>query len=160
MATHRPKWHRIKCHRSYMVDEAARTLGVCKESIRRWRKTGLKFVDDQKSALIRGQDLKAFGKSRAKLKQKCRLHECYCFRCKTPKEPAGGMADFVPMTATNGNLKALCKDCHSVMCKRVSNRSLPALKAILDITVRQAGERLGDSADPCANVDLKRGDDQ
>ena len=70
------------------------------------------------------------------------------------------MAEFVPLTATNGNLKALCADCLSMMCKRVSNRSLPALRAILDITIRQAGERLVDSADPCANVDLKRGDDR
>lgn len=160
MAKHRPKWHRIKSHRSYTVDEAARALGVCKGTIRRWLKAGLLFLDDQKPVLIRGQDLKAFGKSRVKPKQKCQLHECYCFRCKAPREAAGGMADYVPLTATNGNLKALCAVCHSMMCKRASKASLPALMAILDVTVRQAGERLGDSAKPCANVDLKQGDDR
>jgi Helix-turn-helix domain len=160
MAKHRPKWHRIKSHRSYTVDEAARMLGVCKESVRRWRKAGLPFLDDQKPVLIMGQDLKAFSKSRVKPKQKCKLHECYCFRCKAPREPAGGLADFVPLTATNGNFKAMCAVCLSMMCKRASKESLTALMEILDVTVRQAVERLGDSAKPCANVDLKRGDDR
>ena len=157
MGAHRPQWRRIKVHRSYTVDEAARTLVVCKETVRRWRKAGLPFLDDLKPAIVMGQELKAFGNARGKPKQKCQAHECYCFHCRAPREAAGGMADFVPMNATNGNLRAICTVCHSNMCKRVSKASLAALAALLDVTIRQAGESLTDTASPCPTVDLKRG---
>ena len=160
MAKHRPKWHRIKTHSVYTLDEAARALGVCKQSLQRWRSAGLEFIDEKRPAHIKGQELKRFGKSRTKPKQKCQLHECYCFRCKAPRTPAGRMADYVPLKPTNGNLKAICEVCHGMMCKRVSKASLPSVMAVLDVTVRQAGEGLSDSAAPSENVDLKRGNDR
>ena len=142
MARHRPKWHRIKVHRSYTVDEAARALGIAKGTMRRWLKDGeLPYLSDQKPALILGTSLKAFGKTRNKAKTKCKLHELYCFKCRAPSAPAGNMADFVQRSPKSGNLKAIC-GCGTIMNKNVSNTTLQVLAAVLDITIYQAPEHL------------------
>ena len=142
MARHRPKWHRIKVHRSYTVDEAARELGVSKGTVSRWLKDGeLPFLNDQKPALILGGSLKAFGQNRTKAKTKCKPHEFYCFKCRAPKVAAGNMADFVQRSPKSGNLKAIC-GCGTIMNKNVSKASLQALAAVLDITICQAPEHL------------------
>ena len=115
MARHRPKWHRIKVHRSYTVDEAARELGIDKGTMRRWLKDGeLPYLDDQKPALILGVSLKVFGQNRTKAKIICKPHEFYCFKCRAPKVAAGNMADFVPRSPKSGNLKAICGCGHRI----------------------------------------------
>ena len=142
MAKHRPKWHRIKVHRSYTVDEAARELSISKGTVRRWLKDGeLPFLDDQKPALILGVSLKAFGQDRNKSKVKCKAHELYCFRCHSPRTAAGNMADFVQRSPKSGNLKAIC-ECGTIMNKNVSMVTLQSLKAVLDIAIHQAPEHL------------------
>lgn len=45
-------WSRVKVHRSYTVDEAARLLGVTKGTIRRWIGAGLPAITDRKPFLI------------------------------------------------------------------------------------------------------------
>ena len=142
MAKHRSKWHRIKIHRSYTVDEAARELGVSKGTVRRWLKDGeLPFLDDQKPALILGVSLKAFGRTRTDSKIKCKAHEFYCFRCRSPRTAAGEMADFVQRSPKSGNLKAIC-ECGTIMNKNMSMATLQSLKAVLDIAIHQAPEHL------------------
>ena len=142
MATHRPRWQRIKAHRSYSVDEAAHGLGIAKGTVRRWLKDGeLPYLNDQKPALILGMSLKAFGQNRTKSKIKCKLHEFYCFKCRMAKAAAGNMADFVQRSPKSGNLKAIC-ECGTILNKHVSNFSLLALKAVLDIAIHQAPEHL------------------
>lgn len=129
-------------HRSYTVDEAARELGIAKGTVRRWLKSGeLPYLNDQKPALIHGTCLKDFGASRAKTKVKCRPHEFYCFKCRTPMAAAGNMADFVPRSPKSGNLKAICK-CGTIMNKNVSKATLRVLAIILDIAIHQAAEHL------------------
>ena len=142
MAKHRPKWHRIKAHRNYTVDEAARKLGISKGTVRRWHKNdGLHCVDDQKPALFLGTIIKAFGQRHIKLKIKCKAHELYCFKCRGPRAAAGNMADFVQRSAKSGNLKAIC-ECGTIMNKNVSMATLQSLKAVLDIAIHQAPEHL------------------
>ena len=92
--------------------------------------------------------------SRAASKQKCQLHECYCFSCRKPKAPALGMADYIPLTASSGNLRALCETCSTIMHKRVAVARLEVLKAVLDVTVMHEGERIGESTRACLNDDL------
>ena len=142
MAKHRPKWHRIKVHRSYTVDEAARALGIAKGTVRRWLKDGeLPYLSDQKPVLILGASLKAFGQSRNTPKVKCKPYELYCFKCRAPSAPAGNMAEYHPRTPKSGNLKAIC-GCGTIMNKNVSKTTLQALEAVLDITIYQAPEHL------------------
>ena len=146
MAKHRPKWHRIKVHRSYTVDEAARELGIAKGTVRLWLKGGeLPYLNDQKPALILGASLKAFGQNRAKSKVKCKPYELYCFKCRAPRAAAGNMADFVQRSPKSGNLKAIC-ECGTIMNKNVSMATLQTLQAILDITIYQAPDHLVEKA--------------
>jgi hypothetical protein len=44
----------IKLHRSYSVEEIARTLGVHKNSVRGWRKDGLEPIDASRPLLFQG----------------------------------------------------------------------------------------------------------
>lgn len=52
----------IKLHRPYSVEEAARALGVHKNSVRGWIKDGLPTVDHSRPLLILGQELRAYPK--------------------------------------------------------------------------------------------------
>lgn len=148
MAKHRPQWRLIKIHRNYTVDETARTLNVAKGTVRRWIKSGLPHLSDQKPALILGRDLKVFGTSRAKTKQKCLLHECFCFKCHKPRAPALNMVEYVPLSATGGNLRAFCSVCETIMHKGIAKSALAALGAVLDVSICQASERLPDIPKP------------
>jgi excisionase family DNA binding protein len=135
----------VKRHRSYTVEEAARTLGKVKGTVLRWLKSGeLPALKDQRPFLILGEDLQVFLKARKAPKHKCALDECYCFHCRTPKKAWGGMADITIQTAKTGNMHALCDTCHGPMHKRLSLKHLPLLRAILDVTIRQADPSLSE----------------
>jgi predicted transcriptional regulator len=131
----RAGWRAVKLHRNYTVDEVARTLGRCKGTVRRWLGAGLPAVSDRRPALILGEDLIDFLKAQSKPRTRCALDECYCFKCRAPRKAAGGMADWIPMTPTSGDLQALCEQCDTIMHKRVSHRQLEALRAILDVSI-------------------------
>ena len=156
MSGRRPKWHRIKLHRSYTIDEAARTIETSKGTIRRWvKEKGLPILEDRKPALIHGTSLKAFGHARSKSKIKCKPNEFYCFRCKAPRSPAGGMVDYIARTPKSGNLKAICGECDTIMNKLVSNASLPALGKVLDLSIHLAPEHLVESPKSRSNDHLE-----
>lgn len=149
-------WRRVKQHRSYTVDEAARQLGVAKGTVRRWLKAGLCALPDGRPILILGSELAAFLKAKAPKKQRCRLDECYCFTCRAVRPVAGGMADLVQQSAKSGNLQALCAVCTGTMHKRISLKRLPDLSAVLDLTIRQAGGTLEECRPACPNDHLPK----
>jgi excisionase family DNA binding protein len=134
----------VKSHRNYTVEEVARLLGIARGTVRRWTKKGLPFVTEQRPRLIRGDDLLDFLARLKAPKQRCQSHECYCFKCRAPREPALRMAEIICDRPTSGNLRALCSVCESWMHKRVSFAALDRLRAKLDVTVRQAGSSLKD----------------
>lgn len=130
----RPNWRAIKIHRNYTVDETAEKLAVAKGTVLRWLKSGdLPAVKDRRPFLILGRDLIAFGKRATTKKLKCRLNECYCFTCRAPRTPAGGMADLTAITEAVGDLQALCSTCGGIMHKRVSMKKQAALAALFDL---------------------------
>src|SRR5277367_868401 len=125
MAKRHPNYRLVKIHRSYTVEEAASSLGVHKNTVREWVKVGLPTNDDRRPMLILGPDLAAFLQDRrTKNKQTCRPGEIYCVRCRAPKCPAGGMADYLPASEKLGALQAICPDCHSIVNRRVSMAKL------------------------------------
>ena len=73
--TRKPKSsrHRINIHRGYSVDEVARARGVTKGTVRRWTKSGLPAITDQKPLLILGEDLIEFLTMRKAPSQRCSL---------------------------------------------------------------------------------------
>ena len=79
----------------------------------------------------------------------------YCVRCRLPKYPAAGMADYLPVTEKVGNLAAICPDCESIMHRCVSMANLGEVCGEMDITFPQALRHIRESSDPSVNSDLK-----
>ncbi len=67
----RPDTRKIKSHRTYRPDEAARVTGINKQTVHRWIKAGLPAIKDQKPYLIMGADLLDYLKNRYGPKVKC-----------------------------------------------------------------------------------------
>lgn len=156
MTTRRANPRLAKIHRSYTVDEAARLFDVHKNTVRAWLKQGLPVVDAKRPILILGKALAEFlGARRAMHRRKCQPGEMYCVRCRAPKAPAGAMAEYKPLTATGGNLVAICPDCHAIMNRRASLAKLGPMHAVLDITIPQAEQHIGKRAIPCVNSDFE-----
>jgi hypothetical protein len=148
----RPNYRLVKIHRNYTVDEAAKTLGVVEETIRRWIKSGaLPALTDKIPTLILGGDLSDFLKARSAGRPKLPVHQCYCFKCRGPRAPALGMADYIPRTSTTGTLRALCETCLTVMNKVVSASTIVELSAVVELSIQQAEQHLIDTSQPCLN---------
>src|SRR5580704_15312716 len=155
MGKRHPNYRRVKIHRSYAVEQAARRLGVHKNTVRAWIKIGLPTIDDRRPILILGSHLIAFLRARrARKKRPCSAGQMYCFRCRAPKFPAGDMAEYVSITEKVGNLTAICPDCPSMMHRLVSRAGLESFRAKMDITFPQALRRLSESEQPSVNSDL------
>ena len=155
MGTRHPNPRLAKIHRSYTVEEVASRFRVHRNTVRDWVKRGLPTNDDRRPMLILGRDLVAFLHARrAKNKRTCKPGEIYCVRCRAPKEPAGDMADYQPVTATLGNLIAICPVCDAMMYRRVSLARLGQVRGKLAITLPQALPHIVESAQPSVNSDL------
>jgi hypothetical protein len=115
----------------------ARLLGVAKGTVRRWTKSGLSALTDQKPALILGEDLVQFLAARKNKHKKCAPAECYCVKCREPRKPAGDMAEFIPLTPRTGNLRAICPACGRLMHKRIRCDALDSVRLLLDVTITQ-----------------------
>lgn len=155
MSKRHPNPRLAKIHRNYTVDEVATLFIVHKNTVRQWVKRGLPTNDDRRPMLILGRDLVAFLQAkRVKNKRPCQPGEIYCLRCRVPQNPAGAMADYLPLTATTGNLVGICPGCELMMYRRVNLALLAEIGAELDITVTQALPHIGKSTQPCVNSDL------
>lgn len=147
-----------KIHRSYTVDEVAGLYGIHKNTVRDWVKRGLPTTDDRRPMLILGKDLAAFLQSkRTANKNPCGSGEIYCVRCRSPRVPAGGMAEYQALTPTSGNLTAICPCCDSMMYRRVNIAKLALISADLEVFLPQALQHIDESPNPSVNCDLKQG---
>ena len=144
----------VKIHRSYAVEEVARILRRHKNTVRAWIKQGLRPIDGRRPTLIHGVELVNFLQNRRmRGKRPCPPGHMYCLKCRSPKQPAAGMADYLPITDTSGNLRALCPDCGKFMHRRASLTKLNTIGAGWDIAFPQAVSRIGESAIPSLNCD-------
>lgn len=157
MAKRRPNIRAIKIHRNYTVEEAARVLGVAKGTVRRWLKMGLEAINDRKPILILGEELKRFFDAQSKKKQKCALDEFFCFRCKQPKQAAGGMIDYLPRNDRSGQLSAICITCEGIVHKAFSGSKLATLANCPGVSIHQAPTRLMDMNKPRSNDHFGKG---
>ena len=156
--TRHPNPRLAKIHRNYTMEEIAKLFGKHRKTVHNWVKNGLPTIDNKRPFLVLGRDLVAYLQARrTKNKRSCRPGEIYCLRCRTPKLPAGGMADFVAVTETSGNLIGMCPDCEAMMYRRVSLAKLGEIRGILDITLPQAQRHIVDSNQPCVNSDFGKG---
>ena len=156
MKTRRPNHRLVKIHRNYIVEEIASLFGIHKNTVRAWIRKGLPVCDTRRPVLILGCALKEFLQTqRTRNKCPCQPGELYCLRCRQPRNPAGGMADFVPVTPKVGNLIAICPICEAMMHKRIGMATLESIRSQIDITFTQALKHVGDSSKPTLNSDFK-----
>lgn len=148
----------MKVHLSYSVDEAARCLGVHKATIRQWIKQGLPALTEIRPTLIVGSELRAFlRQKRLAGKRPCGAGEIYCVRCRAPRRPAAGIADYEALSESGGRLVGLCPSCEAVIYRRVSIKSFSAAAGDLDVTCTKGQEHIVDSAHPFVNLHFKAG---
>lgn len=122
----RADYRRVKVHRSYEIAEAARLLGVHKNTVRGWiRRDGLSALTDRRPYLILGADLRSFLQKRRRANRcKCPPDHLYCLKCRAAKLPAGSIADFIPSPRGAGNVRGSCPDCGKLIHRRCSPREL------------------------------------
>ena len=144
----------VKSHRIYSIDEIARLFGRHKNTVGNWFKRGLPKIDSKRPILIRGQDLVEFLESRRKKTQRCGLAQMYCIRCRVPRDPAGAMAEYVPLTKTSGNLRGICPDCDLMMHRRSTLKKLSQLEGVLHISLAQPSAHITERGKPSLNCEL------
>lgn len=137
MPVRRANPNRVKLHRCYSVDELARCLDVHKNTVRHWQGSSLEPIDKCRPTLFLGSTVREFlAKRNASRRQPCPPGTLYCFRCRSPRPPALGMVDFIPMRTGSGNLRAICDCCETIMHRRV--RQADIAKVMPDCAVQSA----------------------
>lgn len=151
---------RVKIHRSYTVDETAMLFRIHKNTVRAWLKSGLQPIDSRRPILILGHQLVRFLHARRQDKrQRCLPGQFYCFRCRTPRASAANRAEYLPITASSGNLRGSCVKCGTRMHRRVSLPKLATAIGNLEVALPQAQQRIMETPELSLNSDLERGSD-
>lgn len=133
----------VKLNRTYDVAELAARLGVHKNTVRHWQAEGLQAIDRCRPVLFHGSAIRAFLSCRsARRKSPCGPGTLYCFKCRAPRPPALGMVDYIPISATGGNVRAICATCETVMHRRAARTSLAIILPGCDVQIAQALPRL------------------
>lgn len=157
MPAQRANPNAVKLHRTYTIADLAERLDVHKNSVRKWHQDGLQPIDNGRPLLFRGVDIRAFLRKRnASRKCPCPPGTLYCFRCRTPQPPAGAMADYIAITATSGNVRAICSKCETMMHRRARFAALAAVMPGIDVQITQAPIGLSGQTTPSLNCDLER----
>ncbi len=137
MSAQRANPNAIKLHHSYAVSELANVLGVHKNTVRSWQRSGLSVLAGR-PFLIHGGTARAFlaARNRAR-KQPCPPGTIYCFRCKEPRPPALGMVELVNIKRGVGNLQALCETCGGMVYRRARRDALTTIMPGLTVQIRE-----------------------
>lgn len=142
-----------KIHRTYTIEEAARLYGVHRQTVRNWIKAGLAALTSKKPHLILGNELRTFLAGRRK-RTPCGPGRLYCLRCREPRNPAGDMLDYLPITLVSGNLRGICSICDALMHRRVSLAKVDAVRGQAEVSYPLGQKRLTDGASSSPNCHL------
>lgn len=154
MGRRTPNPRLVKIHRNYTVEEIALLFGAHKNTVRRWLQQGLQAIDGRRPTLVLGPELSRFlTERRNSRKVRCKPGEMYCLKCRRPRKPAGGLADYLPLTPSSGNLRGICPVCETLIHRRVSHAKIDATRGDLEISFRQAEPRIGEGDPPSLNGD-------
>jgi hypothetical protein len=144
----------VKIHRTYAVEEVARLLRKHKNTVRAWIKQGLRPIDGRRPTLIHGLELIRFLHDRRMSgKRPCPPGHMYCLKCRSAKQPAANMVDYLPISDTSGNLRALCPDCGKFMHRRASLAKLNIVCTGLEIAFPDGASRIRESPLAYLNCD-------
>lgn len=154
MGSRRPNPRLAKIHRSYSVEEIARLYKVHKNTVRGWRKQGLRAIDSQRPTLVRGDELSRFlTERRTRAKHACDPGQIYCLPCRRAQNPAGGVADCVVASDKAATLQGICPDCNRMIYRRINFQKLETVRGDLEVTITEARIRISDTARPIVNCD-------
>jgi len=70
-----------------------------------------------------------------------------------PRNPAGDLAEYQPLTATLGNLVGICPTCDAMIYRRVNRSKLERVRGRLEVSDTQASIRIAESPVPSVNSD-------
>jgi hypothetical protein len=147
MANRKIDARRVKIHRNYEISEAAKLLGVHKNSLQNWFKSGLARIDDKRPILIHGSELRRFlDQRRNQFKITCGPGQLFCLKCRAPRHPCGGLVDYVPITLVSGNLKAICEVCDTFMFRRVALLKIDTVTVGCEVAFPQGQQRITDKS--------------
>lgn len=116
---------------------------------------GLPALADRKPILLLGGDISDFLTARKRPPERCRLNECYCVKCRLPRAPLGGVVDYMPITATSGNLRGICPTCDTLMHKRISLEKWAAM-SVPSAADMEASSPISDLTPPSLNEHLQK----
>ena len=143
MAKRKIDARRVKIHRNYTISEVAQLLGVHKNTVQHWLKSGLPHIGEPRPILILGQDLKDYlNDRRQKARKPCPIGHLFCLKCRQPRRPAAQMLDYTPISLTSGNLRGICEVCETIICRRVALINLATVSAGCDIQFPQSQQRI------------------
>jgi Helix-turn-helix domain len=146
----------IKLSDSYDPAEVAKLFGIHRNTVRHWLKEGLVPIDDRRPILVNGAELRAFISGRQKArKQKCAPGEFFCFRCRAPQKPWGGMADFSSLNDKIAKAVAFCSVCETQMHRTIRSADLSKFVAQLNPQTLPSA-RLTDRPDPNLNCQIEK----
>lgn len=148
----RHDWRRVRKHRLYTIDEAARALGVCKESVRRWMDKGLPAIRDAKPYLIRGADLVAYLRKRRTPKVRCGIGEAYCVGCRKASRPMPGSGTVARDERGRPFLQGHCGTCGARMRRALKSSDIDATECSFRESFPQADGHLSTSGIPRLSV--------
>lgn len=121
MANRRHSARLVKRRLTYNVREAAKVTGSTPGTVRHWHRGGFEGIIGVYPIIFRGVDIITFLKRRAEgRKQPSGPGRMYCLRCKAPKTPAFGEAEFWPDGPKLGTLRGLCPDYAAMKNRRTS----------------------------------------
>lgn len=157
MKRRRPNPRLAKIHRSYTVAEIADLFSVHRNTVRQWIKDGLPVLDEQRPLLVLGRELGDYLQARRdRNKRKCAPGQIYCVKCREPRAPDGGIAEYRPSGGGQGSLIGICPECETVIYRRTSDAKLEQVSAELEVTISQASTHISDSSHPSPNSDFKK----
>lgn len=123
-------WRRVKTHRSYTFDEAARLLGVHKNTVRNWVRGGLVALVEARPYLILGRDLRGFLDARQKnAKQELGPSEMFCLSCRKPRTPPPGLVEGASGPVGPSRVRGICPVCATVMNRSIRRDQLSGFLA-------------------------------
>lgn len=135
-------------HRSYTREQLADTFDVGLTTIWSWMKKGLQPIDRRRPYLFAGGVVREFLHGHNKPRQPTLPGEIYCVACKRATQPAGGVADFVPLSPTNGNLVGRCPKCSRRIFQRVRKEEISLKFSNLTVRYEDAAVPVSADAEP------------
>lgn len=138
---------RAKPCRSYDCSEIAHIFAVTIATARRWRKEGLRPIEDKRPYIFAGAELAEFLRRKNKPRQPLGPGEIFCVACKRPRIPAGDLVRARTMTPTSVQLIGLCPICGREMHLRVRLAELLEKAGNLDLRHEDGTAPLSGAAD-------------